>query len=129
MRKLAGVICGISLLVAPALAQNPPSAPAQITTVPLNTGVAGTNHSTLTLPLTGNLALAANGGRRACIIQYRGSNTVSIATNAAMNDPLVLPAPSTNTVSIFQCGEFGITIGDPLYITGTAADTVVLWWQ
>ena len=129
MRNFTGVICGILFLIAPALAQNPPSAPAQVTTVPFNTGVAGTNHSTLTLPLAGNLALAANGGRHSCIIQYRGSNSISIATNSAMNDPLVLPSPPTGLTSVFQCGQGGIAIGDPLYITGTSSDTVVLWWQ
>lgn len=112
-----------------AVAQNPPSAPAPITTVPLNTGPAGVNHTTLTLPLTGNLALAASSSRHGCIIQYKGSNTVNIATNSSMNDALVLPAPGTNNVSVFNCAQFGIVLGDPLYITGTSADTVVLWWQ
>lgn len=106
-----------------------PQPGAPVVTYPFNTGILGTNHSTLTLPLTGNLALAANANRRACIIQYKGTNTVNIATNASMTDALVLPAPATNNVSTFLCGQFGIVIGDPIYLSGTSADTVVLWWQ
>lgn len=100
-----------------------------VITYPFNTGIGGTNHATLTLPLTGNLALAANQFRRGCSIQYKGTNTVNIATNSSMNDALVLPPATTNNYPFFTCAEFGIVIGDPLYITGTSADTVVLWWQ
>lgn len=120
-------LCAMPYVFAQGIPAPPPGAP--VVTYPFNTGIAGTVHTTLTLPLAGNLALAANASRRACIIQYRGSNTLNIATNSGMSDALVLPAPSTNTVSTFQCGQFGIAIGDPIYLSGTSSDTVVLWWQ
>ena len=94
-----------------------------------NTGANHTVHVTGTLPVTNNLALAANESRKGCVIQNQSSHNMSIATNSAMNDPLVLPAEQNGVPSAFYCNNVGIVIGDSLYITGTAGDTYVLWWQ
>lgn len=117
-----------------AIAQvNPPGPP--VVTYPLNTGTNGTNSTTVTLPAAvggvTNLALAASQNRRSCFIQNQGSHNMSVSVLANGNNSLTLPPiGGTPPFPGMSCGgQNGIVIGDPLYITGTSGDTVVIWWQ
>lgn len=87
----------------------------------------GANHTVTTggtLPVTNNLALAANEARKGCIIQNNGTHNMSVGVHQSESFPLILAPNGT-----MNCGAEGMIIGDAVYITGTSGDTYVIWWQ
>lgn len=89
-----------------------------------NTGANHTVRTGGTLPLTNNLALAANEARKGCFLQNNGTHNMLVGGAQSESFPITLPPGG-----IFYCGAEGMVLGDAIYITGTAADTYVLWWQ
>lgn len=119
-----GLLFAGFLAIAPAGAQHYPPAP-PVVTYPLNTGTNGTNIAgSGTLPLTNNLAIAANLNRRACLIYNNGTNSIQIATNSSMTGALTVAAKTP-----FNCNLGGTVMGDSIYVTGTSGDVVSVWWQ
>lgn len=80
-----------------------------------STNCAGTIASTGTF----QLALAAKQNRKSCTIQNLGSNNMNVGlrSGATANTSFVLQPNQT-----FSCGAYGVTVNDPIYIAGTAAD-------
>ena len=101
--------------------------------MPGNTGAGGTVTTSGTIASTGTyqLALAANANRRGCVVQNQSSasHTMSISTAANGANPLIIASGAGGAGATFNCQAFVASIGDPLYITGTAGDAYVIWWQ
>lgn len=127
MRALLSALALLLCLV-DASAQTQQTEP-HVVTVPYNTGNAATIPTGGTLPVAvggvTNLALAANPARNGCIIQNQGTHTMTVYVNPSLTFGLNIAANN----GTLNCQAFVTSLGDPLYITGTAGDIYVLWWQ
>lgn len=101
--------------------------------MPGNTGAGGTVSVSGTIASTGTyqLALAANANRRGCIFQNQStaSHTMSLSTASNGANPIIIAPGASGAGATFNCSSFVSSIGDPLYVTGTAGDSYVIWWQ
>ena len=133
MRKLIFLAFAavLTLCISGANAQAPEQAP--VTTHPGNFGPGGTVVGGGTIASTGTfqLALAANGSRKGCIIQNQstGGNVMEVATTSAGTDALIIGSGTGGAGNTFNCQAFVASLGDPLYITGTGGDAFVVWYQ